>query len=474
MVYCGQCGKEMKEGTRFCASCGWKVPEQVQSAPASPPSSDKPQCPSCGSALKKVNATFCGVCGVKIAKRSPEEPKSRSAGPVPATETLPKQEPLIDKESSLPLALETSEGVLAPGDAEIIFPPDETLPSRESLAALGESGRGIRKIRRGPPRLEDELSPNGPSLLYGGGQEADSSEVPSKPSEPFRSPLEEEKEIIPDAAPGAREQLKTLPVAVPRLPSPSPPPPPPSQLQSSPPQTPLAPPSSPPPPAPSASTSRDKGLEEKKSYLAWILGILGVLVVLILSGAAGFVWWLSKDIGSNAHREVQSGVNSTPTTPQPVSPPITSNTPSPSEQVATTGRIPSGDLDGNARSFIAEFCRLNNDATNPEAMLSLYDEQVDLLDAGIVGKDRVLAERRNYLKRWPEMRWDPITDSLVSTADGDNLRLSFNADFHLASAERKERIDGQATLDLVLRKVGQDWKIISEKEKVISKNKVAF
>ena len=235
---------------------------------------------------------------------------------------------------------------------------------------------------------------------------------------------------------------------------------------------PSASPSPPPPPLvpPPASTPRDMEFKEKKPSFGWLAGFLAAFVVTFILGAAGLAWWRFKGNSSGTPHQSQPLESNTAIAPRntsALSGPIAKNeaVPGSNPPLSTNG------TDGEARIFMIEFCRLNNDVSNPEAVLTPYDEQVDLLNAGVVGKNRIRTERINYVKRWPEMRWDPVAESLVTQTDGDKLRLTFDADFKMANAERNDRIDGRSTLVLVLRKVGSDWKIISEKEKVINRSK---
>ena len=84
-MFCPQCGKEVKEGVKFCENCGWAVPtapvQNVQhvvlpsAAPTAMPqnpntgfvqtiAADEKYCLSCGSVIKKA-AAICPKCGVK-------------------------------------------------------------------------------------------------------------------------------------------------------------------------------------------------------------------------------------------------------------------------------------------------------------------------------------------------------------------------------------------------------------------------
>jgi len=43
MKFCPQCGNELNEGARFCASCGYQIPSQQQAPPPPPPADPDPE-----------------------------------------------------------------------------------------------------------------------------------------------------------------------------------------------------------------------------------------------------------------------------------------------------------------------------------------------------------------------------------------------------------------------------------------------
>ena len=74
MSFCEDCGKSLREGARFCGSCGANVPDdeaaaQAVAAPPEPASSWA--CPSCGTA-NDAEARFCSQCGLGRGLRAPD------------------------------------------------------------------------------------------------------------------------------------------------------------------------------------------------------------------------------------------------------------------------------------------------------------------------------------------------------------------------------------------------------------------
>jgi len=60
-MFCLQCGKDVKEGAKFCAHCGSAVP----AAPVQNTQPTKQYCSSCGIVLK-AGAKFCPGCGTPV------------------------------------------------------------------------------------------------------------------------------------------------------------------------------------------------------------------------------------------------------------------------------------------------------------------------------------------------------------------------------------------------------------------------
>ena len=79
-VLCKNCGTELKDGVKFCPSCGSKVVIPEPQAPAA--AADK--CPGCGNPVNP-GQKFCPVCGTKIVQ--PQE------NPIPAPAEEKKEEP---------------------------------------------------------------------------------------------------------------------------------------------------------------------------------------------------------------------------------------------------------------------------------------------------------------------------------------------------------------------------------------------
>jgi len=63
---CPKCSAELKENSRFCGKCGFRIENPPASTPPEPPQAEKADhCPQCSAELKE-NARFCGKCGFRI------------------------------------------------------------------------------------------------------------------------------------------------------------------------------------------------------------------------------------------------------------------------------------------------------------------------------------------------------------------------------------------------------------------------
>ena len=62
IMFCPQCGNNIKEEAKFCSNCGWAIPITTVQAVVMPIGK---QCSSCGTALKD-EAQFCPNCGQAV------------------------------------------------------------------------------------------------------------------------------------------------------------------------------------------------------------------------------------------------------------------------------------------------------------------------------------------------------------------------------------------------------------------------
>ncbi len=106
----------------------------------------------------------------------------------------------------------------------------------------------------------------------------------------------------------------------------------------------------------------------------------------------------------------------------------------------------------------------------PVEILGLYADKVDYYGAGNISKDFILQDKDHYCQRWAEVRYERIGAlSVAETGMNNEQQLKFNIRFFGRSPERGATISGDATNTLVVRAIDGEFKIVSEKQKVIQR-----
>jgi len=87
-MFCPQCGNNVKDGMKFCGSCGWAVPATAVQAAVIP---TEKKCASCGTVLKD-GASFCPNCGhaVHADVPAPVLPNANNAAVTETKDTAPE------------------------------------------------------------------------------------------------------------------------------------------------------------------------------------------------------------------------------------------------------------------------------------------------------------------------------------------------------------------------------------------------
>ncbi|MBV8454660.1 MAG: zinc-ribbon domain-containing protein, partial [Deltaproteobacteria bacterium] len=85
---CSKCGRDNREGRKFCTSCGTPL---VAS------------CPKCGAPIQP-DESFCGECGTAIGSSAPRAPSSAQPRPLQLSDAIPATE-VIDGERKTVTAL---------------------------------------------------------------------------------------------------------------------------------------------------------------------------------------------------------------------------------------------------------------------------------------------------------------------------------------------------------------------------------
>jgi len=104
---------------------------------------------------------------------------------------------------------------------------------------------------------------------------------------------------------------------------------------------------------------------------------------------------------------------------------------------------------------------------SPSELLGLYADRVDYFDRGVVGKDYILQDKRAYFRRWPEVENRLVGKvALEPTEMGDTATVWFAIAYRVHSPERGDTKSGTAENELQVRRVGDELKIVAEKQRV--------
>jgi hypothetical protein len=105
---------------------------------------------------------------------------------------------------------------------------------------------------------------------------------------------------------------------------------------------------------------------------------------------------------------------------------------------------------------------------NIDTLVSFYADNVDLLDKGVVSKDKVRNDLQQYFDRWPITKWKIAGRVDVKPLSASRYQLAFPVAFEVADPATNRRIVGTAneTRIVVVDSAGIA-KIVSQREKII-------
>jgi hypothetical protein len=104
-----------------------------------------------------------------------------------------------------------------------------------------------------------------------------------------------------------------------------------------------------------------------------------------------------------------------------------------------------------------------------ERSLACYGEQVDYYTRGTVNKDFIRKDKGYYLRNWDKISASIDGDIVIIVIDQPDLRIAkFNSRFHVENA--KNTVSGRAENIWKIQKVGNELKIVDEKQKIIERD----
>jgi hypothetical protein len=125
-----------------------------------------------------------------------------------------------------------------------------------------------------------------------------------------------------------------------------------------------------------------------------------------------------------------------------------------------------------SRTEMAQFVHQCIDAAQSkdiERSLGCYGEQVDYYSKGIVNKDFIRKDKGYYFKNWDRISSSIDGGIVLIVIDQPDLRIAkFNSRFQVENA--KSKVSGRAENIWKIQKVGNELKIVDEKQKIIERD----
>jgi tetratricopeptide (TPR) repeat protein len=125
-----------------------------------------------------------------------------------------------------------------------------------------------------------------------------------------------------------------------------------------------------------------------------------------------------------------------------------------------------------ALGFVHEFMK-RSEGPSVEALLALYGDRVNYYSDSPYGKSDanhgfIAEDKRNYFRKWPSLKYRLTSD--VEVAQEDHLKvLRFKYSFDAFNKEKGRYLVGEALNTLKVLEEGDSWKIVFERQKVLSR-----
>jgi hypothetical protein len=123
-------------------------------------------------------------------------------------------------------------------------------------------------------------------------------------------------------------------------------------------------------------------------------------------------------------------------------------------------------------SFIDKYISRGN-SRDLQGVISLYSDRVDYFRAGNVSKQFIYKDKVKYYKRWPSMQVTFLSlDSIQDVPGKPNEKVArYTIDFDVYNYQTNKGIKGRAINTIKIQRVNGKLKIISDKQKVLSRRK---
>ena len=135
------------------------------------------------------------------------------------------------------------------------------------------------------------------------------------------------------------------------------------------------------------------------------------------------------------------------------------------EDYTTTSSI----TESQILTFIDDYISWGN-SRDLKGVMALYANRVDYFRAAKVSKDFIYKDKRKYYKRWPSMQVEFIKINNIERHGNEN-KVTYTIFFDVYNYTKKKGIRGKAINTVILKKIDGSLKIISDKQKVLSRRK---
>ncbi len=123
-------------------------------------------------------------------------------------------------------------------------------------------------------------------------------------------------------------------------------------------------------------------------------------------------------------------------------------------------------------SFIDKYISRGN-SRDLNGVMALYSQKVNYFRVGTVSKNFIYKDKVKYYKRWPSMQVGFIKiDDIKNVRGRSNEKIvTYSIDFDVYNYSKRKGIKGQAINTVILKNENGTLKIVSDKQKVLSRRK---
>jgi len=123
------------------------------------------------------------------------------------------------------------------------------------------------------------------------------------------------------------------------------------------------------------------------------------------------------------------------------------------------------------KALLEHFIQVQNDA-DLNGLRDIYGNHVRYFSSGMVALDFIIKDKKAYFKRWPSVRISLAAPVEISaTGGGNEWHVHTEMNFNVYSSRRRRGVKGISVFDLIVRKIGDRFRIVSQKEKVKTRKK---